>query len=277
MPVDRIVAVNGLGLHYLDHGTEGKPPLVCIHGLTGNAHNFDALAPHLTSRYHVRALDVRGRGDSQWGPASGYAPQTYLSDLAGLLAALEVGRVTLIGTSMGGIISMLFASGYPERVERLVLNDIGPEIDPRGLERIGRYVGTAPEQFDDLEAVAAYYLETYPPARNFSREGLLEFARWAVKPAPGGKRTWKMDPQIRRPMRSGQAARPIDLWMPFGRITAPILAVRGAESDVLAARTLELMKTVARGLKSVEVAKVGHAPSLSEPEALAAIKEFLGV
>ncbi len=126
MPEDKFQTAGGLKLHYLDFGGEGKPALVCIHGLTGNAHNFDALFPHLTARYRVLALDVRGRGDSAWGPAADYNPQVYVSDLKEFLDALGIKRVSLVGTSMGGVISMMFAGGYPETVEHLVLNDIGP-------------------------------------------------------------------------------------------------------------------------------------------------------
>src|SRR5690242_12457235 len=127
MASSQFVTVNGLKLHYLDFGSSGQPPLVCIHGLSGNAHAFDGLAPHLVGSYRVIALDVRGRGDSDWGPPGDYNPSVYVSDLAVMLDTLKIDNVSLIGTSMGGIISMMYAGGYPERVARLVLNDIGPE------------------------------------------------------------------------------------------------------------------------------------------------------
>ncbi len=270
-----MITLNGLTLHYLDHGTEGNPPLVCIHGLTGNAHNFDALASRLNSHYHVRSLDVRGRGDSGWSVGTEYTPQNYATDLAGVLDELKIDRVTLIGTSMGGMISILFAGGYPHRVERLVLNDIGPDIDLVGIARIGSYVGEAPTEFDNLKEVAAYYREHYPPMRNIPEPELIEQVKWSVKPTENGKLTWKMDPQIRKPMRT--AARPLDMWVPFARIEAPVLVIRGADSDILASRTVERMKSVIRSVESVEVPGVGHAPSLAEPESLAAIRKFLAI
>jgi esterase len=275
--LDRFQNAGGLQLHYLDFGGEGKPPLVCIHGLTGNAHNFDALVPHLKARYHVLALDVRGRGDSQWGPAADYSPQVYVSDLKEFLDALGIKRVSLIGTSMGGVISMMFAGGYPESVERLVLNDIGPEIDPAGLMRILACVVDAPDHFKDLSEVSAYYRTTYPPAANLSDAALTEWVRWSVKPAEDNGLTWKMDPAIRRPPRGGSAARPIDLWLPYNRVMAPILVVRGAESDILSSETAARMLKVQRGVRLVEVPGVGHAPSLVEPAALAALTDFLCV
>ena len=212
MSASKFITLNGLKLHYLDHGTQGKPPLVCIHGLTGNAHNFDVLAPRLSSSYHVMSVDVRGRGDSGWTAGTEYTPQNYAADLAGLLDELKIDRVTLIGTSMGGMISILFAGGYPHRVEKLILNDIGPDIDPVGLARIGNYVGESPSEFNNLKEVAAYYREHYPPMRNIPEPELIEQVKWSVKPADNGKLTWKMDPQIRKPMRT--AARPLDMWVP---------------------------------------------------------------
>src|SRR5271166_2989803 len=199
MSLSKFITLNGLTLHYLDHGTEGKLPLVCIHGLTGNAHNFDGLEPHLNSHYHVRSLDVRGRGDSGWSAGTEYTPQNYAMDLAGFLDELKIDRATLIGTSMGGMISILFAGGYPHRVEKLILNDIGPDIDPVGLGRIGGYVAESPTEFDNLQEVAAYYRTNYPAMSNIPEPQLIEQVKWSVKPAGNGKLTWKMDPQIRKP------------------------------------------------------------------------------
>jgi len=229
----------------------------------------------LNSHYHVRSLDVRGRGDSGWSVGTEYTPQNYATDLAGVLDELKIDCVTLIGTSMGGLISILFAGGYPHRVEKLILNDIGPDIDPVGIARIGSYVGEAPTEFDNLKEVAAYYREHYPPMRNIPEPELIEQVKWSVKPAENGKLTWKMDPQIRKPMRT--AARPLDMWVPFARIEAPVLVIRGAESDILASRTVERMLSVIRNVESVEVPGVGHAPSLMEPESLAAIRKFLAI
>ncbi len=274
MAQSKFVSVNGIKLHYLDYGGTDKPPLVCIHGFTGNAHNFDGLAPHLIKKYHAMSLDVRGRGDSQWSAQTEYIPQQYLSDLAAMLDTLGISRVTLIGTSMGGVVVTLYGGGYPDRVERVVLNDIGPDVDPAGIARITSYVGGAPEHFKDLNEVADYYRAIYPPVAKLPEAELLDFVKWAVKPAGGGGLTWKMDPAIRQPMR-GPSARPFDLWTPYARFKAPVLVVRGAESDILSRRTCEKMKHSHPQTTVVEVPGVGHAPSLLEPESLAALKEFL--
>lgn len=272
----KFININGLRLHYLDFGNRGKPALICIHGLSGNAHNFDALAHHLENDYHVISIDVRGRGDSQWGPADDYNHAVYTSDLAGLIDQLQFRTVTLIGTSMGGAIAMLYAGGYPERIQRMVLNDIGPEVDLNGIRRITSYMSTAPAEFGSLTQVAEYYRQNYPLLRQMPEQALLDYVKWAVTPSEHGTLRWKLDPAIRNVPRSGSGARPLDMWVPYARIAAPVLVIRGADSDILSRATASRMCAVLPQLsRVVEVPGVGHAPSLLEPEALAAIKQFL--
>jgi len=275
MATSQFVTINGLRLHYLDFGNGRKPPLICIHGLSGNAHNFDRLAARLASYYHVISIDVRGRGDSQWGPADEYNPTTYNSDLAALIDHLEFQTVTLIGTSMGGMIGMLYAGGYPERVERIVLNDVGPDVDTAGIKRIGDYMSLAPAEFSDLAEVGRYYRSNYPGMEQVPEQDLLDFVKWAVMPTDSGAFRWKIDPAIRNTPR-GSSARPLDMWVPYARITASILLIRGATSDILSRVTTERMRAVLPQLTTVvEVPGVGHAPSMLEPEALNAIDRFL--
>ncbi|MGB8685572.1 MAG: alpha/beta hydrolase [Candidatus Binatus sp.] len=276
MAADKFVNANGLRLHYLDYGNEGAPWVACVHGLTGNAHNFDALAAHLAAKYHVISVDVRGRGDSQWGPPTEYLNQNYVTDLAKMLEELGVARASLIGTSMGGIISMMYAGGWPERVERLVINDIGPEIDPKGAARIAGYVGEAPERFKDINEVVEYYKKNYPPMAKLANSVVADQVKWSVKPDADGDLVWKMDPNVRRPLRGATAQQRFDLWVPYARIVCPTLIVRGADSDILDSATANRMCKVHKRAKTVEVPGVGHAPSLTEPESLAAIEELFG-
>ncbi|HEV2170860.1 MAG TPA: alpha/beta hydrolase [Candidatus Binatus sp.] len=277
MASDKFVSANGLRLHYIDYGNDGAPWVVCVHGLTGNAHNFDALAPHLAAKYHVISVDVRGRGDSQWGPPTEYLQQNYVTDLARMLEGLGAARVSLIGTSMGGIISIMYAGGWPDRVERLVVNDIGCEIDPAGAARIAGYVGEAPERFENIGEVVKYYKQNYPPMAKLADDVVAEQVNWSVKPGADGGLVWKMDANVRRPLRGGTAQQRYDMWVPYARIACPIVIVRGAESDILAAATASRMCKVHRLAKTVEVPGVGHAPSLMEAESLGAIREFFGV
>ncbi len=277
MATDKFVDANGLRLHYLDHGGDGLPWLACIHGLSGNAHNFDRLAIELAPKYHVMALDVRGRGDSAWGPPTEYLPQHYVNDVAQMFDAIGIQRLTLIGTSMGGTISMMYAGGWSNRVEKLVLNDIGPDVDPGGAARITSYFGEAPQRFADIAEVAAYYRANYPALAKVPEDALREQVKWSVKPAPDGGLAWKLDPAIRRPIRGGTAQQRFDMWVPFARITAPVMVFRGATSDVLSARTAALMRTMHEGVEVVEIPGVGHAPSMLEPESQAALARFLSL
>ena len=168
---------------------------------------------------------------------------------------------------MGGIISMIFAGGYPERVERLVLNDIGPEIDPAGLKRITDYFTDAPTEFRDMDEVAAYYRANYPFLTQRARSRIDRVCALGRQTWPEGGLTWKIDPAVRNIPRTGAAARPMDMWVPYARIQAKMLVIRGAESDILAAATAERMSTVVPGTQAVEVPGVGHAPTLNEPAA----------
>lgn len=277
MASDKFVNANGLRLHYIDYGGEGAPWVVCVHGLSANAHSFDALAPVLAAKYHVISVDVRGRGDSNWGPPTEYLPQNYVTDLSRMLEELGIARASLIGTSMGGIISMMYAGGWADRVERLVLNDIGPDIDPAGLARIASYVGEAPERFNDIGEVVRYYKKNYPALAKLEDIVVADQVKWSVKPGADGGLLWKMDPNVRRPLRGGTAQQRFDLWVPYARIACPTLIVRGADSDILDRPTASRMCKVLKRAQLVEVPGVGHAPSLMEPEALGALKQFFGI
>ncbi len=273
-PASRFITIDGLKLHYLEFGDAASPPIVCIHGLTRSAHDFDALAPHLVRRYRVLALDVRGRGDSAWGPPDRYNIATYADDLGAMLDQLGIRRVSLIGTSMGGRISILYAGRNPERVERLVLNDIGPALNPEASAQINQWVASAPLDFANLEEVKAHYRAVqFGPG---SDEDFAAMLKWLIKPAAGGRLTWKMDPAIRKPPPGTSTVLPIGFWEEYEKIAAPILIVRGALSTVLMPETAARMCQVSSKAKLVEVPGVGHAPSLVEPESLAAIREFFG-
>ncbi len=269
--VDRTVRVNGLQLHYLEWGVPKNPPVIMVHGLSGNAHNFDRLAPHFVPKYHVISVDVRGRGDSEWAKDGDYSTQAYVSDLEGLRAALGLRRISLIGTSMGGRISLAYAGTYPSRVERLVLNDIGPEVDSRGGERISRYMREAPQRFETLEEVVAFYRANYPLLSGLNEQEMRQYVGYTVKPHPEGGLAWKLDPAIRQDPRRPDAAQ---AWGWANAITAPVLLIRGGESDVLSPEVARRMVRELGSCRLVTVPGVGHAPTLAEPQALDATKEF---
>ncbi len=270
---DIFVEANGLRHHLLARGTPGSPVVMMIHGLAGQAHTFDGIANILAANYHVYCLDVRGRGESEWGPPEGYTIDTYVTDLEAIREALGLQRFSLVGTSMGGLITMQYAPKFPGRVERAVLNDVGPEIDPAGLQRILSYVGNAPEMFADMKAVVKYYREHYAPmVEHLADDQLVEFARYNVRRSDSGVYVWKMDAAIRTTPAAPPVVQP---WDALKAMTCPVLILRGSKSDVLSAEIARKMMEALPGAKLVEVPGVGHAPVLTEPVAVTALEEFL--
>lgn len=270
---DIFVEANGIRHHLIARGAPGSPVVMMIHGLAGQAHAFDAIANKLATKFHVYCLDVRGRGESAWGPPNEYGIDTYVADLEAVRDALGLQRFSLVGTSMGGIITMHYAPRHPDRVEKAVLNDIGPEIDPAGLQRILSYVGGAPEMFADMKAVIRYYKEHYAPmVEHLPDDQIAEFARYNVRKSDSGVYVWKMDPAVRA---SGAPQPSMDPWEALKSMKCPVMILRGANSDVLSRPIADRMVEALPGAKLVEVPGVGHAPVLTEPVAAKALEEFL--
>ena len=203
--------------------------------------------------------------------------QVATGGLRGYSDALSIERVSLIGNSMGGRISILYASTHPERVERIVLNDIAPSIDPAVTARINRSVAETPTEFEHLDEVVRYYRSnpSMTGLAGYRGEILAEAARQSVKPTPAGRLTWKTDPALRVSSPGQTPIRQLDLWPQFEGLSIPVLIVRGGDSEVLPLATAQRMCKVARNARLVEVPGVGHLPSLIEPEVLAALREFL--
>lgn len=271
-PTDHWRTIHGVRLHWLDGGGEG-PAVVCLHGLTGNAHGFDGLGRALASHYRVLALDLRGRGESAWAQPETYSLPQYVEDLERWLDETALERVALVGTSLGGLVTMAFAARSPERVSRAVLNDIGPAVEAEGLERIREYVGRAPEVFADLDAVVRFF-RTHYPGQRLTDAQVREWAGFATRPLAQGGLGWRYDPAIRKQMAEGRRVA-ADLWTSFEAMRCPVLVLRGGESDVLSPATVEEMVRRGADCSAVEVPGLGHAPSLTEPEAIDAIARFL--
>ena len=270
---DIFVEANGLRHHLVARGHPGAPIVLMVHGLTQQARVFDAVGNALAADYHVYALDVRGRGESEWGPPDGYTLDNYAADLDAVRLALGLETFALVGTSMGGMIATQFAAAHQDAVTRLVLNDIGPDIDPEGGARVMRMLTTAPEAFTDLKAVVKYYREENAPVLGKRTDDeVLEYARWHVRKADLGVYTWKMDPAVRAAPPVAPAVAP---WDAFRSLKCPVLVIRGGQSDILAADSAARMCEALPTCRLVEVPGVGHAPSLVEPEALKALKGFL--
>ena len=275
-PHSTFLTVNGLRLHYFDWGNAGAPPVVCVHGYTSSAEAFNAPARQFQDRFHVIVPNVRGHGESAWSPTGAYQYSDQVSDLEGMVTQLGLERFTLIGTSMGGIIAMAYAGAHPERLVRLVINDIGPDAEV-GSQRITQMVGDRPEMFATLEDGMAYRRSVSPIVAGRSEEDQRELALGVLRQQTHGRWVLKLDPAyIQQRVQHGPPRRPA-LWPALQRLQCPTLVVWGMESDVLSEAQARRMVEVLRHGELVAVPGVGHAPTLMEPVALAALERFLGV
>lgn len=276
-PVTRFFSSLSLhGFHRVAYHEWGDPEctrvIVCVHGLTRNGRDFDVLAETLAATHRVLAIDMPGRGESEWLPdASDYTFPTYLTTLTALLARAGVERVDWIGTSMGGLLGMVVAAQRSTPIAKLVINDVGPAIEPAAVARIGEYVGADPRfaSFADAES----YIRSISPFGDLSDAQWRHLTRVMVRQQADGYWRLSYDPGIAVPFRT--AAVPPDLWPVWDAITCPTLVLRGAESDLLSAATAREMAQRGPRARLVEFSGVGHAPALMAPEQIAAIVEFL--
>lgn len=267
-----------LDLHARIYGEDG-PPLLLMHGLTRNSADFEALVGHLVGDYQLIVPDQRGRGLSGYDPdPENYNPTVYVQDMFALIEGLRLENPGLVGTSLGGLMAMMMAAISPTRFTSLILNDIGPEVEAAGLDRIQSYVGEL-EPFDNWQQAADHCRLVHGDAMiGYQEQDWMSFARRTCTEIPDGKIRFAYDPAISDGL-SGNAssAVPPDLWAIWDRLSAiPALILRGALSDILAPATVaEMKRRHPDHISTVEIADRGHAPMLDEPDALAAIDEFL--
>jgi pimeloyl-ACP methyl ester carboxylesterase len=258
-------------------GDQAAPPVVCVHGLTRNAHDFDALAKALAADFRVICPDLPGRGASDWLPDPMlYQAQHYVAALGHLLA--WIGRdVAWVGTSLGGICGMLIAAADGSPVSRLVLNDVGPFIPADSLRRIRDYMvasGDSPimSSFPDMDSVERHLRLVHTPFGPLTDAQWAEMARHSARTLPDGRFAMHYDPRIAEPMR-GHDPVDVDMWPFWQRITAPRLVIRGETSDVLPADIFARMRE--SGAETFLVPETGHAPALLDPPQIAAVRAFL--
>ncbi|HSM52574.1 MAG TPA: alpha/beta hydrolase, partial [Erythrobacter sp.] len=253
------------------------PPVLCLHGLTRNARDFAGLAEHLAGDWRVIVPEMRGRGMSEYAKDSNtYSPMTYVADVEALLAELGITRFVSIGTSMGGLMTMLLAMIKSARLAAVVLNDIGPEVDPAGIERIRDYVGQGRSFPTWMHAARALQEEHGGWVPEFAIETWLEMAKRTMVLGQNGRIVFDYDMAIAEPFNQPGGAAPADLWPAFDALAnVPLLVLRGELSDILSDATVKAMAARHPGMSSVTVPRVGHAPMLDEPESLAAIDALL--
>jgi pimeloyl-ACP methyl ester carboxylesterase len=271
-------SADGVKLHYRDYaGPASRAPLICMPGLTRNARDFEPVAKLLAGKRRMIAIEFRGRGDSGYAkdPMS-YTPLTYAQDVDALLRNLGLKGFVLLGTSLGGIVTMLLAPAWKDKFKGVILNDIGPEIGAKGLERIRSYVGQG-RSFETwmhaARAMSDAQGDVYPA---YGLNDWLRFAKRTCKLANNGRIIFDYDMKIAEPFKVPGGEAGADLWPAFEALAgAPLLILRGENSDILEKPIAAKMLKKHKGATLATIPGVGHAPSLDEAEARDAILAFL--
>ncbi len=273
---------DGLKLYFRDYeGPADQPsdalPIICLHGLTRNSRDFAELASQLSTRHRVLVPDVRGRGLSEHAKDwQTYSPIHYVADLQALLAQEGIERFIAIGTSMGGLMTMILSAMKPGIIAGAVLNDIGPEIDPAGIERIKTYVGhqrSFPTWLDAARFLQEGGSASFP---DYDINDWIVMAKRAMAVGQNGRIGFDYDMAIAEPFKQPENAAPPNLWPMYESLkSGPVLVLKGELSDLLTAETLAKMADRHPDMTSVVVPNVGHAPMLTEAESLAAIDDLV--
>lgn len=277
-------SADGLTLFARDDPAADGParlPVVCLHGLTRNSRDFEVVAPRIAaSGRRVLALDVRGRGRSAWDPSPlNYNPAVYAGDVITLLEQSGISRAHFVGTSMGGLITLTLSAMRPDLIAGVVLNDVGPEVGAAGLARIANYVGGAPQVANWSEAAAYAKSVNGEALPGLTDADWARFARRVFRETDTGL-ALDYDPAISEVFKVAPTAAPAatapDLWPLFIAMAAgkPLLVVRGADSDILEAAVADRMAMLLPHMIRVDIEGVGHAPTLEEPQALAALDAY---
>lgn len=269
---------DGLRLHYRDYaGPSDRPPILCFHGLTRNARDFEAVANRLAGRWRVICPEMRGRAESAYSkdPMT-YVPLTYVQDVERLMADLAISRFVAFGTSLGGIMTMLLAATRPGRIAGALLNDVGPALEQAGLDRIKGYVGTGgsyPTWIHAARVLAENNAGVYP---DYGLEDWLGMAKRLYRLTSGGRIVLDYDMRIAEPLRMPGGEVGVDLWPTLEALkNVPVLIVRGALSDLFSDGTARKMLERLHHGELVTVPGAGHPPVLDEPEAVAGIDRLL--
>ena len=271
-------SADGLTLHYRDYpGRDDRPPILCIPGLTRNARDFEPVAEAFSGEWRVICAELRGRGESDYAKDSAsYVPAQYVADIAALLDHLALPRVVAIGTSLGGIITMLLATSHADRLAGAVINDIGPVIEKLGLDRIKDYVGQGrsyPTWMHAARALRETSLHIYP---DYQAQDWLRLAKRLMVLANSGRIALDYDMKIAEPMLESENPVDFDMWLAWRALAGrPVLALRGELSDLLSAETFARMGSEIPDVELVTVPRVGHVPTFEEPQSLEAVARLL--
>ena len=271
-PVDRNVQVNGMNFHYLEWGDAANPTVLMLHGNSQQGHSWDFASLPLSERYHVIALDQRGHGDTDWAPDGDYSLDAQVRDIDGFVEVMGLDNFTLIGHSMGGRNSYVWASRNSHKLRGLVIVDTGPQTARRGSDRIRRF-RELPDELDSFEEFAQRVMEY----TGRTREQTLGALKYSIRQREDGKWTWKYDKVIRRRGFRAPAWTSEQLWDGWRKIDCPALVVRGARSDIFADETMMRMAEEHHDCTTVTVDNAGHlVQGDNPPDFLKAVKGLLG-
>ena len=270
-PHGKEVAANGLTLHYLDWGTEGKQPVLFLHGALQQGHSWDFVALPLCPDYHVLALEARGHGDSQWASDGDYSLEAHLADIEGFVDAVGLDQFILVGHSMGGRNSYVYTARNPDKVKGLVIVDTGPEIRARGADRIRRF-RELPDDMDTYQEFADRVQEY----TGRTREQVMGALKYSIRQRSDGKWSWKYDKLLRTPGSQPAGWGPDKLWECVASIRCPTMVIRGGDSDLFTPEVMERMLELIPGSMGAVVPRAGHLVAGDNPvDFLASLHELL--
>lgn len=297
MKTDYYLGISEEGFHRIAYTEWGhthplNSPIICVHGLTRNRHDFDSLASYLSEHeYHVFCPDIVGRGDSDWlkNPLH-YTYEQYIADVNVMIARINADQINWIGTSMGGLLGMILASLPKSPIRCLVLNDIGPQIPSQGLARLSKYAGQDPS-FSSIEEAKSYFKMIYADFGDLNNEQWLHLTENSIREIAQGRYTTKLDQGIKvMPAKSKIAWRVLlhplkalegtlfdmNLWDIWRKVSCPVLVIHGTHSDILLLETIQKMQQTHPNVEVIEVPNAGHAPALLDPKHQDLIYQWLG-
>jgi len=248
---DRFLEVNGLRLHYLDWGSPTKPPFIMLHGISRVAHQFDHVAPHFAADYHIIAIDMRGHGDSAWSPEGAYVVEDYEKDLEAFVTKLDLHNVTLLGNSTGGRVVQVYAGLHPERVARIIVEDVGPERTNEIASAFTRQVENEANGWTSEDELVAFLKKSNAKTPD---PILRTYAHFASKTREDGRIVWKRDPNL------AKGFVPTELWRFVSQIKCPAIYILGGASRIVPPETQQKLKETLPQVQIVVMPGLGHYP-----------------
>jgi len=254
---DKFITVNGLRLHYLDWGGADKPPFIMLHGIGRVAHSFDHIAPKFTNKYDVMAIDMRGHGDSGWSPEGAYLVEDYVRDLEGFVEQLNLGNLTLLGNSTGGRVVQVYAGIHPDRMARLVVEDVGPQRTNEIASAFARRVQQEENGWASEDELLASLTRG---GGAVSLELQRNYAHFGSKRREDGRMVWKRDPNLVKGFV------PTELWQYVSKIKCPTIYILGGASSIVPPEAQDRLKATLPDVRIVTMPGLGHYPHLEAPE-----------